>query len=135
MNKLTSREDCPSGKGCPVHYRVDSAFQDADQRLYGAITYVGEYCVVTGDHPDFIAAVGDPKLMFEIFAAALKGKRTPYYQTLVLWVGEKGCLYDVAATEEMYLDSIVTKNDIYTYEEVDHAHQGMVASVKVFEEL
>lgn len=135
MDKLTSRENCPSGENCPVHYRVDSVIQDADQRLYSAVTYVGEYCVVTGDHPEIIAALSSPLLMLEQMMNAAKGIRTPYYQTLAILVGEEGCLYDIAATEEMYLDSIVTKNDVYTYEEVQQAHIDMVKSMKVLDEL
>ncbi len=133
-NNLAPREDCPSGENCPIHFRVDKEIQDAGSRLYGAVTYVGEYCVMTGDHPDVVAAFSDPLIMMSQLIRASQGDPTPFYQTVVLWVGEKGCVYDVSANVDTYNDSMVTKKDTRDYKDVQKAHQDMVQSMRVLDE-
>jgi len=86
--------DCPSGENCPVHFRVDREIRRDDEFLYSHITYVGEYCVMTGDNP---AYVNNP---LSAVVHMMEHGRLPddCLATLVYRVGLKGTLYDIATS-------------------------------------
>lgn len=84
-------EQCPQGRGCGVHFRVDEAVsypEDEDARY---ITYVGDYVVVTESNHEW----GDPML----FVRAALGTMTkedlpPRWETSIFWVGD-GTVHDL----------------------------------------
>lgn len=86
--------DCPSGTDCPVHFRLDLEQRDDAEALYSAVSYVGEFCVMTSDNPKYL---GNPSAAL---MHVLLHKRLPddAYQTAIYRVGD-GCLYDIATIE------------------------------------
>lgn len=81
--------DCPSGLECPVHFRLDREVKDDNQLLFQSVTYVGNFCVLTGDNPKYL----DP---LAILGIVLDGEMPQdAFQTALYRVGAEGTLYDL----------------------------------------
>lgn len=89
-------EQCPQGRECGVHFRVDEALsypQDEDARY---ITYVGDYVVVTEDNHEY----GDPMLIIRAaFGTMTKEDLPPRWETSIFWVGD-GTIFDLTLKPE-----------------------------------
>lgn len=78
-------EECPQGKECPIHFRVDEEYFDKSQRYARLITYLGDYVVVTGDNPK----LESPLFLIQLVLGAVKKKDLPpRWVTDVIYVGE-----------------------------------------------
>lgn len=89
MNNFELPGDCPSGEECPVHFRLDREIKDDNQLLFQSVTYVGNFCVLTGDNPKYL----DP---MAILGIVLDGKMPrDAFQTALYRVGAEGTLYDL----------------------------------------
>lgn len=78
-------EECPQGKDCAVHFRVDEEFLDNDNKYARLITYVGDHVVVTEDNHVF----GSPAFMVGYLLGSLATTTMPpRYETSIFHVGE-----------------------------------------------
>lgn len=77
-------EQCPQGKDCGVHFRVDEALsypEDEDARY---ISYVGDFVVVTEDNHEW----GDPMLIVAVALGQKTAEELPdRWETSIFWVG------------------------------------------------
>lgn len=86
--------DCPSGKECPVHFRISMEVKDSSLLMYQAVTYVGEYCILTGDNPKYIS---NPLLLLASIFEGVQPEDA--YKTSLYKVGFEGTLYDLTVLE------------------------------------
>lgn len=84
-------EECPQGRECAVHFRVDEEYIDEDQHYARFITYQGEYVVVTDDNHEY----GNPAFILRAALGLLKKEDLPpRFETVIIHVGE-GALGDI----------------------------------------
>lgn len=88
-------EECPQGKDCAVHFRVNEEYFEEKYEYARLIDYVGEFVVITDDNP---AATS----VLTLALAALNGsayKRPPRWETSIYYVGE-GVIGDLTGRSE-----------------------------------
>jgi len=102
--------DCPSGENCPVHFRLDREARNDALESYSAVTYIGDWCVLTGDNPKYLTPAG----FIEMTRYVLTNGCMPndLYMTSVFKVGE-GTLYDLAANGRSLATEVEYKSSTY----------------------
>src|SRR6478735_11744960 len=86
--------DCPAGIDCPTHFRVNLVQRNNEDFQINMVTYVGEYCVMTGDNPVHMHNPG-PAIMSMLSTGRLPDD---IFATSVFRVGRMGTLYDIATS-------------------------------------
>lgn len=118
--------DCPKGELCPSHYRVDAEEYQEDNAYGQFVTYVGDWCVVTGDNPELDVALDETPIQ-SILDPEEPLTLPPGYISVVIRVGE-GTLSetDELPTEEYHMAvRFVSKFD--DFEDFRDVHAAMVA--------
>lgn len=119
-------EECPQGKDCAVHFRVDEEFVDEDSRYARLITYVGEYVVLTEDNH----VLTGPAALLDLLLGGVATTVPPQYETSIFFVGE-GAVGDIGGNsfDEVgrALRYAKTHND---WEAVPAEHYATVSALK-----
>lgn len=116
MNEFELPGDCPSGLECPVHFRLDREIRDDRWMSYQAVTYVGKYCVLTGDNPKY---VGNPLLLLDYILSHTAPD--DLFSTSLYEVGHKGSLYDLTLTGKEIEPAQSVYGGDYTCAELNHS--------------
>jgi hypothetical protein len=84
-------EQCPQGRECGVHFRVDESLVDAEDEYARFISYVGEYVVVTEDNHE----LEDPIFLVRLLTGQIRKDDLPdKWETSIYWVGD-GSIFDL----------------------------------------
>lgn len=78
-------EECPQGKDCAVHFRVDEEYVDEDTKYARLISYVGDYVVITEDNHALSSPVA---LLQYVLGGFSVTEYPPQYETSIFHVGE-----------------------------------------------
>lgn len=86
FNSMALEVPCPE-PSCPVHHRVDRETLDEGQEFGSAITYVGEYAVVTGDNLKLTTEDAARMVIAALLGTGMP-ENLPLYEVCVYEVGE-----------------------------------------------
>lgn len=99
---------------CPIHERVNARDEVTDQFSSGrAVTYDGEYCIVTMDNPDY----NNPMMALAALLGGQEFKVPGMFVTLVVKVGDRA-VGDLS-------DDEVRINEAHREEFVEHDDSGL----------
>lgn len=117
-------EECPQGKECSVHFRVDDQIIDEPAKYVRLINYVGDYAVVTEDNHQ----LDSPILMVKIvLGVAVKEDLPPRWETIIYHVGDGviGDLSDKSLEDRRNAVRYAAQHDVW--DELIEVHDGTVS--------
>lgn len=120
-------EDCPLGRECGVHFRVDEEVIDEPDEYARFITYVGEYVVVTEDNHE----MDDPIFLVRLLLGSItKEDLPPRWETSIYWVGDGSIFELTTRPEEQRKGALryVTLSDDFKY--LKGVHDTTVAALR-----
>lgn len=124
---------CVEGEDCAIHRRVDRETLLHDEMYGSFITYVGKYCVVTGDNPH-PGKADAYRLMLTAILGLPEPEGFPYYEVCVIEVGD-GALSDVfeRLREEKEDSYTLYAHTFSEWEDFTTEHKAAVAKLKAGE--
>lgn len=111
-----SKENCPIGEECGIHYRVDARYEEGDGFL-NYTDYIGEYVIITSQRPadpTILAIFGiDPydTVILKVGDASFHEKATDAYrkgeadETWLAWEVTHGSIEKARSGHEMVVQA------------------------------
>jgi hypothetical protein len=111
---VNSKDECPMGEACAVHFRNDEVYLNGQERVGRMINYIGEFCVITGPNMSLAGFLG------------IGGR----YEVVVEWVGTGALADKERLSDEDYQKTILMDEKFSDWERFRDCHYLAVDSVR-----